>query len=559
MIKNLFFVALGLTTASLCQAQPLVLTNARIFTLDPQAPWAEALAIDAQGLITAVGSQRQVRAEAGAGAQIIDLEGMMVLPGFQDAHLHVIEAGLNQSRCLLEPFADLDDTLDAIADCLEEQPHGWLQAAGLNMPHLLQQDQNPRALLDALAPHRPVLILDDIGHGALANSAALAAAGYLELANTPLSQPPGGLILRHPATGEPNGLVLENAQHKLRDLAAPPDAQALEQAYQGLLATLELLAENGITTVSDAGGYWPQGHLEVWQRALAEGRLTARASNALYVYPDRPFDAQIARLRALYRDTGLLRFDQAKIYVDGILEQRSGALLEPYAPGAALFESAGHGFEYFAPDLLDAYARALTEAGFQLHLHVTGDRGARLALDTIERVGAGTGPHRLTHIYLLDPADYPRFAQLGAVADFQLAPSSLDPAYRAEMRALLGARVDTMMPAGALEALGAAVVMSSDYDADELSPLVKIQAALQRPKNGAPDVETAIKWMTLAPARLLRHEGLTGSIEVGKAADLVVLERDITAIPVRQIGGVAVVATLLQGQAVFDPEGWFGD
>jgi len=192
-----------------------------------------------------------------------------------------------------------------------------------------------------------------------------------------------------------------------------------------------------------------------------------------------------------------------------------------------------------------------------LHYHVTGDRGARLALDAIEQSDPKPGPHRLTHLYLLDKADFPRFKQLGVVADFQLAPSSLDPEYNKFIRQFIGDRADHMMPAGTLAAQGADVVMSSDFDADELSPVVKIQAAVARKTDGAPDVATAIEWMTINPARLLHQDKTTGSIEVGKFADLVVVDRDITEIPVKQIGKAKVVATLLQGEAVYDPDKMF--
>jgi predicted amidohydrolase YtcJ len=328
-----------------------------------------------------------------------------------------------------------------------------------------------------------------------------------------------------------------------------------------MLPTLETMAENGITTVSDAGGYWPQGHQKVWQMALDQGTLTVRASNALYVYPDLPFDEQIAALTALYSNDpdSLLRFNQAKLYVDGILEQRTGAVLEPYLPGEGIDHGFASGFEYFGVDALNLYSKTLSDIGFQLHYHVTGDRGARMALDAIAQSDPAPGPHRLTHLYLLDAADYPRFQELGVVADFQLAPSSLDPDYNDFIRGFIGDRADRMMPAGTLAALGADVVMSSDFDADELSPLVKIQAALERPVDGAPDVQTAIEWTTINPARLLQHDDMTGTIEVGKFADLVVIDRDITELPVDQIGTSQVMATLLQGEAVFDADGLFAE
>lgn len=545
----------GMLTAPAALAKSMVLTNAKIHTVNRNSPTAEAVAIGDDGVILAVGTQEQALAAAGKDADVVDLGGMMVLPGFQDAHMHLIEAGVNESLCEFEPFDKLDGTLATVEDCMKSSKTEWVLGSGVSMTNLLDQSDNPIALLDKISPDRPVLILDDIGHGAWANSAAMHAAGY----DTIAADPPGGIILRNAKTGKPNGVVLENAQQKLRNLAFPDTPENVEFAYESLLPTLELVAENGITSVSDAGGFWPQGHIKVWQKALANDLLTVRASNALYVYPDLPFDEQIAALKKLYSNdpNSLLRINQAKIYVDGILEQRTGAVLQPYLKGAGIDHGYDSGFLYFDVDTLDRYSRELSKAGFQLHYHVTGDRGARLALDAIEQSDPKPGPHRLTHLYLLDKDDFPRFKQLGVVADFQLAPSSLDPEYNKFIRQFIGDRADHMMPAGTLAAMGADVVMSSDFDADELSPLVKIQAAVMRETDGAPDVATAIEWMTINPARLLHQDKTTGSIEVGKFADLVVIDRDITEIPVKQVGEALVVATLLQGKPVYDPDGMF--
>lgn len=545
----------GMVAAPSALAKPMVLANAKVHTVNPNAPSAEAVAIDDDGVIIAVGSEEEALAAGGKDADVVNLEGMMLLPGFQDAHMHLVEAGVNEILCEFEPFDKLDDTLATVEDCMKSSKTEWVLGSGVSMTNLLDQSDNPIALLDKISPDRPVLILDDIGHGAWANSAAMHAAGYDVMA----SDPPGGIILRDAKTGKPNGVVLENAQQKLRNLAFPDTPANVEFAYESLLPTLETVAENGITSVSDAGGFWPQGHVKVWQKAVANDTLTVRASNALYVYPDLPFDEQIAALKKLYSNdpTSLLRFNQAKIYVDGILEQRTGAVLQPYLKGAGIDHGYDSGFLYFDVDTLDRYSSELSKAGFQLHSHVTGDRGARLALDAIEQSDPKPGPHRLTHLYLLDKADFTRFKQLGVVADFQLAPSSLDPEYNKFIRQFIGDRADHMMPAGALAAIGTEVVMSSDFDADELSPLVKIQAAVARKSDGAPDVTTAIEWMTINPARLLHQDKTTGSIEVGKFADLVVIDRDITEIPVKQVGKAKVVATLLQGEPVYDPDKMF--
>lgn len=556
-MKTVFATAL---VASVCMpsaiwAAPVVVTNAKIHTVNPSRASAQAIAIDDNGVILAVGTEDEALAAAGKQARVVDLRGMSVLPGFQDAHMHLIEAGVNEILCSFEPFDTLDNTLATVEDCMASSKTDWVLGSGVSMTNLLDQDDNPIALLDEISPDRPVLILDDIGHGAWANSAAMRAAGY----DVMDVDPSGGIILRNKETGKPNGIVLENAQQRLRNLAFPATAENVEFAYESLLPTLETLAENGITSVSDAGGFWPQGHVEVWLKAVAQDTLTVRASNALYIYPDLAFDEQMAALRKLYSNdtSSLLRFNQAKIYVDGILEQRTGSVMQPYRKGAGIDHGFDSGFLYFDVSTLNRYSSALSKAGFQLHYHVTGDRGARLALDAIEQSDPQPGPHRLTHLYLVDKADYGRFKQLGVVADFQLAPSSIDAEYVHFIRDFIGQRAEQLMPARALAASGAEVVMSSDFDADELSPLIKIQAAVMRKDNGAADVATAIEWMTINPARLLRQDKITGSLEVGKLADLVVIDRDILSIPAREIAKAKVMATLLQGRPVYDPERLF--
>ncbi|CAN7298731.1 amidohydrolase family protein [Rhizobium sp. LjRoot30] len=558
-MKTVFAMILagGVCLPSAVRAAPMVLTNAKIHTVDPKGTSAQAIAIDDGGVILAVGTEDEALAAAGKQARIVDLRGMSVLPGFQDAHMHLIEAGVNEILCSFEPFDTLENTLATVEECMTSSKTEWVLGSGVSMTNLLDQNDNPIALLDEISPDRPVLILDDIGHGAWANSAAMRAAGY----DVMDANPPGGIILRNKKTGKPNGIVLENAQQRLRNLAFPATAENIEFAYESLLPTLETLAENGITSVSDAGGFWPQGHVEVWRKAVANKTLSVRTSNALYVYPDLDFDEQMAMLGKLYsNDTNsLLRFNQAKIYVDGILEQRTGSVLQPYRKGAGIDHGFDSGFLYFDIDTLNRYSRALSKAGFQLHYHVTGDRGARLALDAIEQSDPQPGPHRLTHLYLVDKADYGRFKQLGVVADFQLAPSSIDPEYQKFIRDFIGQRAGHMMPAGELAAAGAEIVMSSDFDADELSPLIKIQAAVIRKHNGAADVATAIEWMTINPARLLHQDKTTGSLEVGKFADLVVIDRDILSIRTDEIAKAKVMATLLQGRPVYDPERLFDE
>ncbi|MGC3937268.1 amidohydrolase [Roseobacter sp. EG26] len=537
------------------EAQNLVLTNAAVFTVNNTRDWAEAVAIDADGFIVAVGSETEVIAQAGPQADVVDLAGKMVLPGFQDIHVHAVEAGINAVLCPFEAFDDLEGHIASVTECAKNGETGpWVLGANVNMVNLLELHDNPVAVLDVVVPDKPVLILDDIGHGAWANSRALEAVGY----DRAVDQNNGNIILRN-AAGTPNGIVLENAPHNLRSAAFPPTQGNLDFAYDSLLDAAAELNRNGVTSVSDAGGYWPQGHHQVWNWAEDAGVLTLRASNAFYIYPDRSLDDQLSELRAIFHNDPdrRVRFNVAKIYVDGILSQATGALLEPYEKALALPTEEERGFLYFEKQALFRAARELSAAGFQLHFHVTGDYGTRLALDAIEQADPQSGPHRLTHIYLAHPSDYPRFAELDAIADLQLAPSALSAEYQNFIGAFIGDRVDRLLPAGALLDAGATVTLSSDWDADELNPMVKIAAAVGRENNGFPNVASAIEAMTINAAIALRHADRTGSIEVGKFADLVVLSDNILDMSVSEIATVTIEATLLQGEVVFDRVGQF--
>ena len=531
-----------------------LLFGGNIITVDSNNSLAEALAFNRAGIIIAVGTLDEVVAVAGSDAVPVDLGGASVLPGFHDVHLHAVEAGLNENRCLLSEFASISDYRSEITACASQQLGSeWFLAAGVSMPDLLSQVARPIDLLDELVPNKPALILDNLGHGAWSNSQGLAIVGYDVLSNDPR----GGLIDRD-VNGNLSGVVYENAQQALRTAALPPNAANLEANYQALRRSLLTLASNGITSVSDAGGYWSRGHQQAWLRAEQDRSLSVRASNAYYLFPDKDLPQQVQDIIALRRnDPGqLVRFDQVKIYIDGIISQGTAALKSAYAVDPAVANAGPLGFEYFnQSELADALVQ-LDAAGFSLHFHATGDRGVDIALTAIENVLSANGDrgnrHRITHIFMVDEDDISRFAQLGVFADPQMAPSAISPSTISFYRSLLGDRADRIIPTASLINSGATVTLSSDWDADELSPFVKISAAVGRSFENVADVETALRLMTINSALLLGHADKTGSLEVGKFADLIVVDRNILQTPLSQISDTQVLATLLAGKAVFD-------
>jgi predicted amidohydrolase YtcJ len=531
-------------------AQAAVVVNADVWTGDLEGTQAEAFAYDGDGELVAVGTEAEARAAAGAEADEIDAGGNMVLPGFQDSHVHVPEAGINETLCYLPPIASMDRYEALAADCAAERPDDeWVRAVGPSLYDLPREGALPIDVLDRAVPDRPALILDDLGHAVWANSLALEAAGVTE--DDP--DPQGGVFDRDPASGRLTGLLLENAQHRVRDVAAA-DPGAV---YAGLRTALGRLARNGVTTVSDAGGFWAQGHTDAWERALDEGALTVRAVNSLYLYPDRDVDAQLDEFADRYRGDpdSLLRFDTAKIYLDGILDLTTAALVDPYLEPED--PSLSRGFAYFDPDELTRYAEELHDLGFQFNFHVIGDGAARTALDTVEALDAPDvrdRHHRATHLYLVHPDDVGRFAGLGVVADFQQSPFAIDAGYRESLAPLIGPRAERLIPTRELVEAGALVTLSSDWDADPLSPLGTIERAVTRDTQAVADVETAVRMMTLDAARALRHDDRTGSIEVGKQADFVIVDRDLFAIAPDDVDEAKVLLTAVAGREVWrDP------
>ncbi len=528
-----------------------VITNAKVYTVDPNQLWAESFAYDREGVIIAVGDIDDVLAEAGPDPLILDAGENMVLPGFQDPHVHVPEAGINAGLCFMSG-RDLDRLEAQAKDCADRQRESdWVRAAGPSLFDLRNTDELPIDVLDRAIPDRPALILDDLGHAIWTNTLGLDAAGI----GPDDPDPQGGVLHRDPRTGQLSGLLLEDAQQLVRNAAAGND----ESTYRGLLRALAELAENGVTSVSDAGGYWAQDHPAAWKRSLTEGTLTVRAYNSLYVYPDLDMNEQLAEFKQRFSNhSDLLRFDTAKIYIDGILDLGTALLLEPYdVPVDPLHPS---GFSYFEPDQLQTYVSELHALGYRINFHVIGDAAVRRALDSVEAItdtpeAIADRRHRATHIYLVHPDDLVRFAEIGMVADFQQSADAVDTNYHWFLSEFIGDRAFNLIPTAEVLGAGASVSLSSDWDAGPLPPLGTIQRSLTREANAVPDLQTAIALSTVGAAYALGHDDTTGSITVGKLADFVILDQDLFEIDVTQIHSTRVLATFLGGEPVYQSQG----
>jgi len=540
------FVLLGSSLAIAAEPGAMLLHNGKIYTVNQAQPWASALVIDEEGRIVAIGDDDDVAEYVDDQTEVVDLEGRLVLPGFQDTHAHVLDASSEaQGDCQVSPQDDAAQWLEDLQACNEKDHGEWLLGWGFSVHSLLDEEQTPRELLDSIIADRPVAIMEETSHSYWLNSRALDMAGI----DDETENPAGGVILRDEA-GHATGLLLDNAGDLALDKALPP-SKALENIYyQAVLAGQNELAKNGITSVADARVFWRRGHMEAWRRAAKKDELTARTTLGLWAYPTLDDDEQLDELKAMYdegSEESLLRVTQIKFYVDGLIHNTTAVMKQPYLQSLPGVDS--RGVYYFTPERLKRYTRELSEVGFDMHVHAIGDQAVRDGLDAFEAAVAG-GRHRLTHVELVDRRDMPRFKQQGVIADFQPSPY-FQPSFLKSNEPMIGDRAYAMLPMRELYDTGARVTLSSDWDVNPVSPLGIMQHALSLGARSLPSLEAAVKAYTLDAAYTLRQEKDTGSLEVGKKADLVVLDQNIFELPINQIGKTKVLWTLLDGNEVY--------
>ncbi|MEQ1566815.1 MAG: amidohydrolase, partial [Myxococcota bacterium] len=527
----------------------LVLSGGDIVTVDPTDARVSAMAVRG-GEIVWLGEAPVPPEWIGPDTVVVDLAGAQVLPGLHDVHNHILEAFQPAAgTCIVTGYAPLRSHVDELRDCADDQVGTqWVVGWGFDFWTATLGGDLPKEVLDVAIPDRPAVILEATSHAAWVNSAALAALGFDE--NT--ADPVGGVIVR--SGGVPNGLLLDAAGERAMDLALA-DAPAMRPLNEEALRLgLQEAARNGITAVGDGRGYWKRGYVEAWKAVQASGDLTLRAVVPLWAYPDADDDEQIAALAARFDSApdARLRFDQVKVYSDGIVWLTTGALLDPYVGPTFAGET---GLTYFDQPRLTRYVTELERVGFDFHVHAIGDRGVHQALNAIEASRAVNGElgarHRLTHLEWVAPADVERFAPLGVAADFQLAGAWTRPQNLHDNDFLVGAeRVDERAyRVRDLYDAGARVVLSSDYDVGPMSPFASMNAALTRGDQSLPSVDAALRAMTIDAAYVLGHEHLVGSLEVGKRADFVVVDRDVYT--TTDLAATRVWWTVVDGVEVF--------
>ena len=543
-------------------AVDILFVNGSVFTsgLDGSRPGGVAVS---GGRIVAVGTDDELADLRGPRTEIVDLAGGLLLPGFQDAHVHPVMAGVTMLRCDVHGAQSAEETVATIAAYAAANPDlPWIVGAGWSMEHFAGGTPT-REQLDAAVPDRPAYLSNRDGHGAWVNTRAL------ELAHitADTTDPADGRIERDPL-GEPSGTLHEGAAHLVEHLL-PVVGPA--QQLAGLKAAQAHLFSLGITAWQDAavGSMFGQEDLlPVYLAAAKSGDLVARVRGSLWWDRSRSSD-QIADLVDRRGAGSVGRFTPAtvKIMLDGVAENFTAAMLEPYLDGCGC-ATENSGLDFVDPVGLREYVTRLDALGFQAHFHALGDRAVRHALDAVEAARAENGPssgrHHLAHLQVVHPDDVPRFAQVGATANIQALWAAHEPQMDELTIPFLGERrAAWQYPFADIARAGGALAAGSDWSVSSADPLDGIHVAVNRTSPGAPvgtepldagnalSLAAALTAYTAGSARVNHLDDSTGRLEAGYLADLCVLDRDPFARPATEIADATVTSTWVEGERVF--------
>jgi predicted amidohydrolase YtcJ len=551
----LLFSTLAFCTAGSAQdpdaakpATPVTLyKNGRIYTNDPGSPWAEAMLVRGDEIL-ATGDDDEVAALADKGAMAVDLEKHFVMPGFNDAHVHLGGAGeywLSVRLIGVQSVAELQKRLaEGIAQHHEGQ---WITGFGWDHTFWPEKKFPNRQQLDAVSPKNPVILTHVSGHVAVANSLALQLAGIDK--STP--NPSGGEIEKD-ANGELTGMLKEGAAMRLVESKIP--APAMEQRRKGIELALADVAKSGVTSVQDNSA-WED--FLIYRALKSEGRLTVRITEWL------PFAAPLEKLEQMRREGGTtdpwLRTGALKMVTDGALGSRTAAMLAPYSD-----DPSTRGIMTMEPEKLRQLAMERDKAGFQLNFHAIGDRANRVALDAFEAAAKANGPRdrrdRIEHAQVVAAPDIPRFARLQVIASMQPSHETSDMRW-AEQR-VGPERVKGAYAWATMQKFGVRLAFGTDYPVEPITPFRGLYACVTRelptggPQGGWQPQEKisladCIRAYTSGSAYGEFMEGKKGELKAGEFADFIVLSNDLTKVSPHDYTNTRVLRTIVGGRIVY--------
>lgn len=543
-----------------------VLLNGRLFTMDPNQPWVEAVAIK-DGKYLYVGTSTEAESYVGDETRVVDLRNKMAMPGINDAHAHPTRGGIKALYECNFPFtATPEEVAATVAQCVADNPDAeWIRGGQWDSGFFDNyQIDSPRDFLDRISGDKAVLLNDDSNHNGWGNSKALEFGGITK--DTP--DPADGAYVRDPITGEPNGVLLESAEQILSDQL--PDWSD-EQYRHGTLEAIRIANQFGITGLKDANAM-PKV-LSAFKVLDENGTFTVHMATSLTTpYGHRSEILDYDKLDTLREQFSSehVHTNHVKLYTDGVpTTSRTAAMLAPYA-STPEGEEADFGMLHIQPNLLAEDLIELDKRGYTVKIHVAGDRAVRVALNAIEAARKANGnsglKHELAHAGMIDESDIPRFAELGAVAD--LSPYLWHPSPLIENVILaLGPRGEHYWPIKSLLDSNASVLAGSDWPAavESLTPWVGVEAMVTRadPRGNFPgtlwaeqaiSLNEALEIFTLKGAEALGLGDLTGSIALGKSADLIVLNQNLHDVDASAISNTKVEMTIFEGEIVYKHE-----
>ena len=557
--------AISMQGQSSAPAHTLVV-NARIFTVNPQQPWAEALAIRG-GRIVAVGGTREIAALRGSSTQVIDGQGRLVLPGFTDCHIHFLDGSLSLQQVNLDEVRSVAETQRKVKQSADTHTDlAWILGRGWNYSVFTASGLPDKSYLDEIIPGRPVYLESFDGHTWWANSKALQLAGITRA--TP--NPPSGTIVRDAKTGEATGAIKEDSADDVVRRVIPPPGHA--QVVAALLGGMREANRVGLVRAISPDGVSVRGGdfhvLDVYDELRRSGQLTVRFDVARRLQPPALTQDEVQEIEATrvrYHDDWLSA-GKAKFFLDGVIETRTAAMLAPYVNDSQAGELLWDPTEY------KNAVSELDHHGIQIFTHAIGDRAIRLALDAYENAQKANhthdARHRIEHIEDASAADLPRFGTLGVIASFQPLHAYPDDDVLKIWSGNIGPeRAQRGFAWHSVASAGGVLAFGSDWPIVTLNPWTGVQNAVTRQtRAGDPpggwlpserlSLDDAIKGYTLGAAFAGHREKTEGSLEPGKVADLIVLAQDLFKIEPSEIAKTEVLLTMVGGKVVYQSSAW---
>jgi len=559
MYALLAFGTFGTQILLAAETADTIITNARVYTVNPQQKWAEAIAVRADKIIF-VGDAKSAESYKGPSTKVIDAKGKLVLPGFTDCHVHFMSGSLGLTQVDLTGANTIEEIQKRVKDYAAAHPTlPWITGMGWQYPTFGATALPNKKILDDVMVDRPVYLVAYDGHSSWANSKALAMAGIDR--NTP--DPPNGKIVRD-ANGEATGALKEAAGDLVERLMPKPTR---EERLTALRKGLHEANRLGVVRVHSAGGDFE--YLDLYDELRKNGELTVRQYIAYFLDPPELKPEAIEKIeqaRKKYNDEWISG-GAVKTMLDGVVEAHTAAMLGTYAD-----DTSQSGKLFWDPDKYKQAIAELDKRGLQIFTHAIGDRAVRTALDAYEnaqKTNHSTDDRpRIEHIETITAEDIPRFGKLGVIASFQ--PLHTDPnedTLKVWAVAAGPDRVSRAWPWRSVESTGGKLAFGSDWPVVTISPWPGVQNALTRQTaEGEPaggwvpkeriNIEDAVRGYTLGAAFAGRREKTEGSLETGKLADLIILSKDLFTIEPPDILNEEVLVTMVGGKVVYESPNW---